>query len=95
MSLQMVIAQRLVRVICEHCARTRRINPPEHEWRRVEIGDEVFVGHGVTFVNDRRPRAVNAASELQGPADWTLERTVVERGAVTVGGQRRQCRSGS
>ena len=41
MSLQMVIAQRLVRVICEHCARPRRLNPQEHEWLRVEIGDEV------------------------------------------------------
>lgn len=47
----------------------------------VEIADEVFVGHGVTFVNDRRPHAVNAAGEPQGPDDWTLERTVVERGA--------------
>jgi MSHA biogenesis protein MshE len=41
MSLQMVIAQRLVRVICEHCARPRRLNPQEHEWLRVEIGDDV------------------------------------------------------
>ena len=41
MSLQMVIAQRLVRVICEHCARPRRLNPQEHEWLRVEIGEEV------------------------------------------------------
>ena len=41
MSLQMVIAQRLVRVICEHCARPRRLNPQEHEWLRAEIGDEV------------------------------------------------------
>ncbi len=41
MSLQMVIAQRLVRVVCEHCARPRRLSPQEHEWLRVEIGDEV------------------------------------------------------
>ncbi|MEZ5614920.1 MAG: GspE/PulE family protein [Rhodocyclaceae bacterium] len=41
MSLQMVIAQRLVRVICEHCARPRRLSPQEHEWLRVEIGDDV------------------------------------------------------
>ena len=41
MSLQMVIAQRLVRVVCEHCARPRRLTPQEHEWLRVEIGDEV------------------------------------------------------
>jgi acetyltransferase-like isoleucine patch superfamily enzyme len=47
----------------------------------VTIEDEVFVGHGVTFVNDRRPRATNEHGELQTPADWQLERTVVGRGA--------------
>jgi UDP-2-acetamido-3-amino-2,3-dideoxy-glucuronate N-acetyltransferase len=47
----------------------------------VEIGDEVFVGHGVMFVNDRRPRAVDDEGDLQGEDDWRLERTVVERGA--------------
>ena len=60
----------------------------------VEIGDEVFVGHGVMFVNDRRPRATNERGELQRAEDWTLERTVVERraslgsGAVVLGGVR-------
>ncbi|MGC1166903.1 MAG: DapH/DapD/GlmU-related protein [Solirubrobacterales bacterium] len=48
----------------------------------VAIADEVFVGHGVTFVNDRRPRATNASGELQGDADWALLTTVVERGAT-------------
>jgi UDP-2-acetamido-3-amino-2,3-dideoxy-glucuronate N-acetyltransferase len=47
----------------------------------VEIGDEVFVGHGVLFVNDKRPRATNRRGELQDREDWTLLRTVVERGA--------------
>lgn len=47
----------------------------------VEIGDDVFVGHGVMFINDRRPRATNERGEPQTHADWTLERTVVERGA--------------
>jgi MSHA biogenesis protein MshE len=41
MSLHVVIAQRLVRTLCEHCARPRRLTPQEHEWLRVEIGDEV------------------------------------------------------
>jgi acetyltransferase-like isoleucine patch superfamily enzyme len=41
----------------------------------VEIGDEVFVGHGVTFVNDARPSATT------GRGDWELLRTVVEDGA--------------
>jgi UDP-2-acetamido-3-amino-2,3-dideoxy-glucuronate N-acetyltransferase len=44
----------------------------------VEIGDEVFVGHGVMFINDRHPQATTDDGALQGDADWTLERTVVE-----------------
>ena len=47
----------------------------------VEIEDEVFVGHGVQFINDRHPRATNADGTPQTEADWTLERTVVRRGA--------------
>jgi UDP-2-acetamido-3-amino-2,3-dideoxy-glucuronate N-acetyltransferase len=47
----------------------------------VEIGDEVFVGHGVVFVNDKLPRATNNDGELQTSADWTLLRVVVRRGA--------------
>jgi acetyltransferase-like isoleucine patch superfamily enzyme len=47
----------------------------------VTIEDEVFVGHGVLFVNDKQPRATISTGELQGRADWSLLRTVVERGA--------------
>jgi UDP-2-acetamido-3-amino-2,3-dideoxy-glucuronate N-acetyltransferase len=47
----------------------------------VEIGDGVFVGHGVVFVNDKTPRATGADGELQGEEDWTLLRTIVEDGA--------------
>lgn len=47
----------------------------------VELGDEVFVGHGVVFTNDRYPRAVTADGELQRDGDWTLEQTTVGRGA--------------
>jgi UDP-2-acetamido-3-amino-2,3-dideoxy-glucuronate N-acetyltransferase len=60
----------------------------------VEIGDEVFVGHGVMFVNDKRPRATAEGGELQTEDDWELLRTVVERrasigsGAVIMGGVR-------
>jgi UDP-2-acetamido-3-amino-2,3-dideoxy-glucuronate N-acetyltransferase len=60
----------------------------------VTIEDEVFVGHGVVFVNDKRPAATNARGELQTEADWSLERTVVERrasigsGAIVLGGVR-------
>ena len=47
----------------------------------VEIGNEVFVGHGVMFINDRRPAAASASGGLQTDGGWTLERTVVEDGA--------------
>lgn len=47
----------------------------------VRIEDEVFVGHGVTFVNDKRPRATDGSGELQTESDWELLRTTVERGA--------------
>ena len=47
----------------------------------VEIGDDVFVGHGVVFINDKLPRSTNARGELQSEGDWTLLRTVVEDGA--------------
>ncbi|HEX8635141.1 MAG TPA: acyltransferase [Pyrinomonadaceae bacterium] len=47
----------------------------------VEIEDEVFVGHGVQFINDRHPRATRADGTPQTEADWTLERTHVRRGA--------------
>ena len=46
----------------------------------VTIEDEVFVGHGVMFINDRHPRAT-ANGQLQGEADWTLVPTRVRRGA--------------
>jgi UDP-2-acetamido-3-amino-2,3-dideoxy-glucuronate N-acetyltransferase len=48
----------------------------------VEIHDDVFVGHGVMFINDKLPRATNEAGELQDESDWTLLRTTVERGAA-------------
>jgi UDP-2-acetamido-3-amino-2,3-dideoxy-glucuronate N-acetyltransferase len=58
----------------------------------VEIGDEVFVGHGVMFINDATPRATTEDGHLQTGDDWTLQTTVVERraslgsGAVILGG---------
>jgi len=60
----------------------------------VEIEDEVFVGHGATFVNDKRPRATTDTGELQGSDDWELLRTHVGRrasigsGATILGGIR-------
>jgi UDP-2-acetamido-3-amino-2,3-dideoxy-glucuronate N-acetyltransferase len=48
----------------------------------VTIRDSVFIGHNVTFINDRFPRATNGRGELAGTADWQLEPTVVESGAA-------------
>jgi len=47
----------------------------------VTIEDEVFVGHGVMFTNDRYPRATTPDGCVQGAEDWTLIPTVVRRGA--------------
>src|SRR5437868_11204780 len=47
----------------------------------VTIEDEVFVGHGVMFVNDKQPRATAEGGALQTEEDWTLLPVVVERGA--------------
>ena len=47
----------------------------------VVIEDNVFIGHGVMFINDSYPRATTSAGELQTEADWKVERTLVEKGA--------------
>lgn len=47
----------------------------------VTIEDEVFIGHNVTFINDRYPRATSATGQLQTEADWKCEGTLVKRGA--------------
>jgi acetyltransferase-like isoleucine patch superfamily enzyme len=47
----------------------------------VAIEDEVFVGHGVMFINDLEPRATTIDGSLQTEADWTIVTTLVRRGA--------------
>jgi len=47
----------------------------------VDIEDEVFVGHGVMFINDRDPRSTNADGSLKGGSDWKCERTIIGRRA--------------
>jgi acetyltransferase-like isoleucine patch superfamily enzyme len=60
----------------------------------VTIENEVFVGHGVIFINDKRPRATTEEGVLQTDDDWELIPTVVERrasigsGAIIMGGVR-------
>jgi UDP-2-acetamido-3-amino-2,3-dideoxy-glucuronate N-acetyltransferase len=47
----------------------------------VIIGDDVFIGHGVIFINDKYPRAIDANGSLQTDADWEAVPTIVKRGA--------------
>jgi len=47
----------------------------------VHIKDGVFVGHNVSFINDKFPRSVNQDGGLQAESDWELVKTVVEKGA--------------
>jgi len=47
----------------------------------VTVEEEVFIGHNVTFINDRFPRATNSDGSLQTEADWTCVPTLVKRGA--------------
>lgn len=47
----------------------------------VTLENEVFIGHGVTFINDRYPRATNADGSPQTDADWTCVPTRVKQGA--------------
>ncbi|HEV8485582.1 MAG TPA: acyltransferase [Blastocatellia bacterium] len=47
----------------------------------VTIEDEVFIGHNVTFINDRYPQATNGNGDLLKDGDWRVEMTVVRKGA--------------
>ncbi len=47
----------------------------------VHIEDDVFIGHGVTFINDTFPRATNPGGRLQTEADWQVEQTIIRKGA--------------
>jgi UDP-2-acetamido-3-amino-2,3-dideoxy-glucuronate N-acetyltransferase len=61
----------------------RRVKISSHTFicEGVQIEDQVFVGHGVTFINDKYPRATTSSGELQNDRDWTVVPTVVRRGA--------------
>jgi UDP-2-acetamido-3-amino-2,3-dideoxy-glucuronate N-acetyltransferase len=58
----------------------------------VTIGDGCFIGHGVLFINDKYPAAVNADNSLKNDSDWQLLKTIVEdrvsigSGAIIMGG---------
>ena len=61
----------------------RRVKISSHTFicEGVEIEDQVFVGHGVIFINDRYPRSATADGVMQTDADWKAVPTVVRRGA--------------
>jgi acetyltransferase-like isoleucine patch superfamily enzyme len=64
-------------IIGKHC----KISSHTFICEGVTIEDNVFVGHGVTFINDSYPRATTAEGQLQTEADWKVERTLVKKGA--------------
>jgi acetyltransferase-like isoleucine patch superfamily enzyme len=47
----------------------------------VTIEDDVFIGHGVTFINDPYPRSTTTDGQLQTESDWKVETTVIKKGA--------------
>ncbi len=61
----------------------RRVKVSSHSFicEGVTIEDEVFIGHGVMFINDRYPRATTGDGELQADADWVCIPTLVKRRA--------------
>lgn len=61
----------------------KRVKVSSHSFicEGVTIEDEVFIGHGVMFINDRYPRATTEEGETQSEADWKLEQTLVKRRA--------------
>ncbi len=58
----------------------------------VTIEDNVFIGHGVMFINDSYPRATAAGGNLQTEADWKVERTVIRKGASVGSGATILCK---
>jgi acetyltransferase-like isoleucine patch superfamily enzyme len=64
-------------VVGRHC----KISSHSFICEGVTLEDNVFIGHGVMFTNDRYPRATTAEGGLQTEADWQVVPTVVKRGA--------------
>jgi acetyltransferase-like isoleucine patch superfamily enzyme len=57
----------------------------------VHIEDNVFIGHSVTFINDRLPRATNPDGTPQAESDWKLEETWIKKGASVGSGSTILC----
>lgn len=64
-----------------HVGRRCKISSHTFICEGVNIEDNVFIGHGVTFINDIYPRATAANGELQTEQDWKVDATLIKRGA--------------
>ena len=64
-----------------HVGRRCKISSHTFICEGVTIEDQVFIGHGVMFINDSYPRATTASGEPQGAGDWKVEHTIVKKGA--------------
>jgi acetyltransferase-like isoleucine patch superfamily enzyme len=64
-----------------HVGRNCKISSHTFICEGVTVEDEVFIGHGVNFINDKYPRATTSDGALQTEADWKVEPTTVRRGA--------------
>lgn len=64
-----------------HIGRYCKISSHTFICEGVHIEDEVFIGHGVSFINDKYPRATGEGGALQTEADWQVLPTIVRRGA--------------
>lgn len=64
-------------IIGKHC----KISSHTFICEGVTIEDEVFVGHGVVFINDKFPRATNDSGALQSEKDWKVVPTLIKQGA--------------
>jgi acetyltransferase-like isoleucine patch superfamily enzyme len=64
-----------------HVGKNCKISSHSFVCEGVFIEDNVFIGHGVTFINDLYPRATNPNGALQTEADWSVSKTFVKQGA--------------
>jgi acetyltransferase-like isoleucine patch superfamily enzyme len=71
----------------------RRVKISSHSFicEGVTIEDEVFIGHGVTFINDKYPRSTTDGGALQSEEDWTCIPTLVKRAAAIGSGATIMC----
>ena len=74
-----------------HIGRNCKISSHTFICEGVVVEDDVFVGHGVTFINDKYPRAINTTGGLQTEEDWVCIPTKIEKGASIGSGSTLLC----